>query len=206
MDDTSHETVRAVRDERFRYVRNYRPQRPYLQPIAYRDRAATMGEIYRVLESDNIPPSMWQWASATKPVEELYDTKADPDEVHNLADDLKHRATIERLRTALEEWIERIGDPLATDELEVLRARVWPPNGEQSTTAKPMLRRDPNSTLLSLSCDTPGASLGYRTPGMKTWTVYTKPFKFAEDELEVVAHRLGWKPARSTFSIESRKQ
>lgn len=205
MDDTSHDTIRAARDERFRYVRNYRPQLPYLQPIAYRDRAATMGQIYRVLESENVPPSMWQWASATKPVEELYDTVTDPDEVHNLADDPNHRATIERLRTALEEWVERIDDPLATDELEVLRTRVWPPSGEQPTTAKPIARRAPDSALIALSCVTPGASLGYRAHGMKSWKIYTKPFEFAGGELEVVAHRLGWKPNRSTFSIASGK-
>ena len=142
MDDTSHDTIRAVRDERFRYVRNYRPQLPYLQPIAYRDRAATMNEVYRVLNSDDVPATMWQWAAKTKPVEELYDTEADPDEVYNLADDPQHRATIERLRTALEEWVERIDDPLATDELEVLRTRVWPPDGKQRTTAQLELRHN----------------------------------------------------------------
>ncbi|MEO1065592.1 MAG: sulfatase-like hydrolase/transferase, partial [Actinomycetota bacterium] len=45
MDDASFETIRSVRTERFRYVRNYRPELPYLQPVAYRDRAKTLGEI-----------------------------------------------------------------------------------------------------------------------------------------------------------------
>jgi arylsulfatase A-like enzyme len=205
MDDTSHDTIRAVRDEQFRYVRNYRPDLPYLQPVAYRDRIATMGEIYRVIESKNVPRSMWQWASSTKPVDELYDTKTDPDEVNNLADNPKFAARKARMRAALEEWVKRIEDPLATEELEVLRTRVWPPHGKQPTTAWPMLMRDANSQLFSLSCDSPGASLGYRTGALKSWKVYTEPFEFAGGELEVVAHRLGWKPSRATFSVESNK-
>lgn len=202
MDDASHDTIRAVRDQRYRYVRNYRAATPYLQPIAYRDRAATMGEIYRVLESGNAPPSMWQWAADTKPAEELYDTEADPEELHNLADDANHADTKERLSAALDEWIERIDDPLATDEMEVLHTRVWPPNGKQPTTAQAVLTRAGNSGSITLSCDTPGASLGYRVASAKAWQVYDRPFTFDGDKIEVVAHRLGWKPSRATFSVE----
>ena len=203
MDDTCHDTIRAVRDERFRYVRNYRPQLPYLQPIAYRDRAATMHEVYRVLESGNVPPTMWQWASKKKPVEELYDTESDPEEVHNLADDPNHAGTIERLRCALDNWLEEINDPLATDELDVLRTRVWPPNGEQPTTAEPTFSFDSASGLVTLSCDTPGASLGFRTSDSETWQFYMSPFAYEGEHLEVVAHRIGWKPCRVELSIDA---
>jgi hypothetical protein len=43
--------------------------------------------------------------SASKPVEELYDTEADPWEVHNLAALPEHRATLERMRKRLQTWI-----------------------------------------------------------------------------------------------------
>lgn len=204
MDETSLDTIRAVRDQRYRYIRNYQPQQPYLQPVAYRDRAATMDEIYRVLDGDNVPPAMWQWQAKSKPEEELYDTVSDPDEIHNLADDPQQRATVERLRKALGDWIEQIVDPLATDEIEVLKTRVWPPEGKQPSTAQPELRRDLDSGLIHLSCETPGASLGYRAIGEKSWTVYEKPFEFNGNKLQVVAHRLGWKPARRTSKLESK--
>jgi hypothetical protein len=146
---------------------------------------------------------MWQWASSSKPVEELYDTQTDSDEVKNLADDPKFSKEKERLGAALEQWVTRIDDPLAADEMQVLRARVWPPGGKQPTTAPPKASRDGDSLLVSISCETPGASLGYRTEGSKSWHVYAKPFPFAGGKLEVVAHRLGWKPTRSEVAIDA---
>ena len=46
----------------------------------------------------------------TKPVEELFDTEADPHEVVNLADRPEHAETLKRMRAALERWQEDVGD------------------------------------------------------------------------------------------------
>ncbi|TWT43265.1 sulfatase family protein [Botrimarina hoheduenensis] len=197
MDDTSHDTIRAVRDERFQYVRNYQPERPYLQPLSYRDRAATMGEIYRMRDAGALTAAQWQWADSTKPRDELYDTQADPDEVVNLAGDPAYRDKQHDLSVALDAWIERTGDPLATDEIEVLRTRVWPPKGEQPTTAAPQVVIDPMTHRVEITCATPGASLGYRTRSDGSWMVYTVPFVWqTAPPLEFVAHRIGWKPTK----------
>ena len=50
--------------------------------------------------------------AARLPEEELYDTEDDPHEINNLArsPDAAHRATLERLRGALENWIEETKD------------------------------------------------------------------------------------------------
>lgn len=198
MDDTAHETIRSVRDQRYRYVRNYRPDQPYLLPIAYRDRAATMGEIYRLRDAGELTPPQWQWAAETKPREELYDTVADPDEVMNLIDDPQHAEKLAELRAALDAWIERIDDPLATDEVDVLKTRIWPPDGKQPVTAPPKVEYDQQRRMVTISCDTPGASLGYRLPGQGVWRVYDRPFRYESiPPMEYVAHRLGWKPAKN---------
>lgn len=203
MDDTSFETTRSARDERYRYVRNYQPQRPYLQPVAYRDRAATMGEVYRVLESGDVPEPMWQWAVKSKPIEELYDTQADPDEVQNLAADPAYAETKARLAAALEAWVERIDDPLAADELEVIRTRIWPPEGRQPTTAAAEARLEGSGAArrVVLESATEGASIGYRVGGAGSWTVYAGPFQPPAEPFETVAHRIGWKPARAEVSL-----
>ena len=46
----------------------------------------------------------------TRPVEELYDLKNDPYELHNLADDPAHRSQLKRMRKALQRWEQRSGD------------------------------------------------------------------------------------------------
>jgi len=52
----------------------------------------------------------------TKPKEELYDLKNDPWEINNLAEDVRHRKVLSRLRNALEARIKEVGDLAATPE------------------------------------------------------------------------------------------
>ena len=40
--------VRAVRDRRFKYIRNYRPDLPYLGWIPYRNRHPILQELWRL--------------------------------------------------------------------------------------------------------------------------------------------------------------
>ena len=44
-------------------------------------------------------------------VEEFYDFEKDPDALHNLVGDPRYRSELDRLRAALETWMERTGDP-----------------------------------------------------------------------------------------------
>jgi N-sulfoglucosamine sulfohydrolase len=46
-----------------------------------------------------------------RPAFELYDLEADPDEVHNLADDANHRDTLQALKKKLRDWQKRTRDP-----------------------------------------------------------------------------------------------
>ncbi len=55
-------------------------------------------------------------------VEELYDYEKDPDALHNLVGDPKHRAELERLRRVLGDWMARTKDPC----LEAFRHRDDP--------------------------------------------------------------------------------
>jgi hypothetical protein len=60
----------------------------------------------------------------SRPAEELYDTQADPWEIDNLADSPEHAETLERMRTALDEWRQRVGDPgLEAESIAVPQAR-----------------------------------------------------------------------------------
>jgi len=54
------------------------------------------------------------------PPEELYDLKADPHEIHNLAATPEHAETLARLRNVLEKWITDTDDQGRTLEPEEL--------------------------------------------------------------------------------------
>ena len=67
----------------------------------------TMNEWRRLNAEGKLDPTQAAFFAPTKPAEELYDTEADPDEVHNLADDPRHRAKLVELREALDRWMAR---------------------------------------------------------------------------------------------------
>lgn len=108
--DERDDRIRGVRGDRFHYIRNFRPELPYAQRIAYMEEMPTMREWRRLHAEGKLNPVQDAFFAPTKPVEELYDTEADPDEVHNLASDPHQRARLEAMRTTLEDWIEETND------------------------------------------------------------------------------------------------
>ena len=66
---------------------------------------------------------------------------ADPFEIHNLAFDPKRVEKMSEMREVLDAWIEMCDDPLDMPEDELVRTRVYPPEGEQRTTAPPRANR-----------------------------------------------------------------
>ena len=101
--------VRSVRDERYIYVRNYMPHKIYGQHLDYMFHTPTTRVWKRLYDEGKLkPPQTAFWER--KPPEELYDLTRDRDEVHNLAAAPEHRATLERLRAAQREQIDRVSD------------------------------------------------------------------------------------------------
>ena len=72
-----------------------------------------------------LTPIQAQYFSAPRPVSELYDVIADPYEVNNLAESPAHAADLRRLSTAMDEWIERVGDLSQISEKEMIET-MWP--------------------------------------------------------------------------------
>lgn len=107
--DESYDLVRTVRDERYRYVRNYMPHLPYGQHVAYMFTQASYQEWeQRWIDGDLTEVQSRFWRG--KPAEELYDLFKDPDEVHNLAGDRRHGDVLARLRRALDAHIVETND------------------------------------------------------------------------------------------------
>ncbi len=207
--DEAPDRIRAVRDERFKYIRNYRPDLPYGQSIAFRNNLATMQEIFRLHDEGALaPPADWYFV-ATKPVEELYDTAADPFEVVNLAGRPEHQAQLERMRAAHEAWVAETGDLGAVPESE-LAERFWP-GGVQPVTPAPKIEvaggGSDGALEVEIRSEVEGASLAYTfAEGADArWLLYTGRLRVeASGTLRAVAVRYGWaqsEGAGATFVV-----
>lgn len=114
--DRCDETVfrfRTVRDKQYRYIRNFTPDRPFLQANPYKEKQYPVWNLLKELAAqDKLTPPQALLAAPTMPEEELYDLAADPHEINNLIASTKpeHQAARERLREALTDWIEESKD------------------------------------------------------------------------------------------------
>ena len=107
--DERYDLVRSVRDQRYVYIRNFMPHKIYGQYIDYMFQTPTTQVWRRLYDEGKLnPPQRRFWE--TKPPEELYDLQADPDEIRNLAGTPDQRATLERFRKALREWLLAMRD------------------------------------------------------------------------------------------------
>jgi arylsulfatase A-like enzyme len=202
----NRETIRAIRDKRFRYVRNYKPDEPYIKSLAYRDRQKIMQELNRLIEEGALAEKQWQFSAQRKPIEEFYDTYSDPFEIRNLASNPEYYERISEMRAALDAWIAECNDPLDMPEDKLVRTRVYPPDGQQPTTAKPSIKLKPaggGKSAITITCTTEGASIGFRIRITKRsadarlpWTIYNGPLLVDEKcTIEAIAHRIGFKPS-----------
>jgi N-sulfoglucosamine sulfohydrolase len=120
---------RAVRDERWKYIRNLHPEYAFTTHIdlvsgrlgqraffsTWEAKAATSSEAAAIVKRYH-----------ERPAEELYDLDNDPHEQVNLALKSRHSADLTRLREELDRWITLQGD-------------------QQKTFAEPRLLSDPKS-------------------------------------------------------------
>jgi arylsulfatase A-like enzyme len=109
--DETVERIRSVRTDRFLYIRNFHPQRPHLQPNAYKDGKSivqTLRALHSAGKLDSLAESLL--FAETRPAEELYEWTSDRWQVKNLAADPAHRETLETLRARLDRWMEETKD------------------------------------------------------------------------------------------------
>lgn len=109
--DETVDHIRSVRTEQYKYIRNFLPNRPHLQPNRYKDTKPIVQKLRELHEQALLDQLTEQLLFApTRPPEELYDLVADPHEVRNLADDPAYASTLAELRHRLEGWMEETND------------------------------------------------------------------------------------------------
>ena len=208
--DETYDMVRAVRDKRYKYIRNYRPDLPYLLFVQFRNKHPILQEMWRLHAAGELNRVQELMFQSRRPVEELYDTWNDPHEIENLAGDPDYAPELERLSEALDDWRARVGDLGELPESEMVRR--WYPHGEQPVTAAPLFvpicEASPGTEvsadggvyegplLLQLHSATQGASLAYTLEhgDEPRWQLYTKPLRLTKGKTAVRAKaiRIGY--------------
>ena len=110
--------ARAVRDERFKYIRNLHPDYAFTTHIDL-----VGGEL-----GQRAFFSTWETAAKTdpqaaailtryhqRPAEELYDLQFDPNEQRNLADDSQYSEKLLEMRKSMDDWLLQQGDQQKVD-------------------------------------------------------------------------------------------
>ncbi len=101
--------ARAVRNERYKYIRNDYPDLP-LTPPADVVRSPTYVELLRLLEKDELDEARKVHFVVPRPAEELYDLRLDPHELKNLAADERYAPLLRAMRAALADWEAKTDD------------------------------------------------------------------------------------------------
>jgi uncharacterized sulfatase len=107
--DERYDMVRSVVGERYIYIRNYMPHKPYGQHVSYMFQTTTTQVWKKYFDEGKLNQAQSQFWK-TKPAEELYDLQNDPDEVINLAKSKEHTNILKRMRSAHLSHIRKIRD------------------------------------------------------------------------------------------------
>ncbi len=126
--DYTIDRIRAVTTNRYKYIRNFMTDKPYMQPN-YRDgweSLELMRQMYKDGELNEVQARFW---SDERPAEEFYDLQEDPHETNNLVHSYKreHALQLARHRDILYRWIIETDDkgrfPESNEALEAVLDR-----------------------------------------------------------------------------------
>lgn len=145
--------LRTVRDDRFRYLRNFTPWVPFLAFNEYKGKQYPVWNLLPQLHAQGrLTPVQDVLCQPTMPEEELYDLQTDPWEIHNLvrSEQPEHQARLRKLRAVLEKWIVETDDQgrrletleeLKKADVRFVPERDWrPPPGTREAAEAEALR------------------------------------------------------------------
>ncbi len=107
--DYTIDRIRTVRTERFRYIRNFLTDRPWMQP-QYRDGRNFVEVIRKMHKAGKLNEVQARFWDSKRPAEELYDMENDPHQIKNLAGDASYAKMLQKHRDILNSWIKRTDD------------------------------------------------------------------------------------------------
>ena len=214
--DESYDMIRAVRDQRYKYLRNEYRQTS-LPFLPYQFRHASSQELMGAMNDGTLTDKEQELFLEPRPPEELYDCEADPWEQENLAKSPEHREILLRMRGELEQWMLRYDRFGSIDETAMLHA--WWAGTVKPKTLRPALiplargqytegpKQPPvesgahfsSTTWFHLYCGTQGASIEWRldSAAPEEWLLFSRPFSLPQGthQLRIRAIRIGFEPS-----------
>ncbi len=195
--DEAPDLIRSVRDHRYRYIRNFMPHMPYSQDIAYMNEMPTMREWRRLAAAGQLTGSAALHFRPRKPVEELFDCRADPHQVRDLAQDPAHRVVLRRMRRALGDWMAETRDVglIPEPEFDALKREGDEP-AQAATPTFALLSTSEHGARVRVTSATPGASVLWTLhPGAEArWRLLSGPIQVAAGlRLRAQASRTGFR-------------
>ncbi len=182
---------RAVRDQRFKYIRSWQPDVSGSEGVSYRENMPMMRELRALYATGKLNAAQSRWFEAPG-AEQLFDLHADPHELHNLAAAPDFAAELQRLRNALDIWLAKTGD--MSDIPEARMAELFWPDGTQPVTASPTATL--TGSVVTLANASEHASIGYRVDD-GDWQLYVAPLSLeAGRTLQAKAVRYGWQESQ----------
>jgi len=209
--DESYDMIRSVRTKDFLYIRNYYPNEPFPIWVPYLSNMPIYREKLRLDAEGRLTGPQKSWMAYSRPPEELYDVKADPFQIKNLAGDQKYKTILDELSKRHEEWALQTNDMGRMNEPEMI-AQMWP-GGVQPVTDVPYFivnsPEEPSSknfrtggtfsspVTLGFYCPTHGASIVYTFEEKEKphWLLYAGPLhlKPGNYNIRLKAVRYGYK-------------
>ena len=209
--DESYDMIRSVRTKNYLYIRNYYQNEPFPIWVPYLSNMPIYKEMLRLDAEGKLTGAQKSWMAYSRPPEELYDVKADPFQIKNLANDPKYKSILSEMRKMHEKWTLETGDMGHLNEPEMIE-QMWP-GGIQPVTDVPYFiinapedRSSKNyrtggtftsPMTLSFYCPTHGASIVYTFEESENphWLHSTGPLhlKVGTFNIRVKAVRYGYK-------------
>lgn len=183
-----------VRDTRYRYIRNYLPEKSNYMPVQYRMQMPMMQRMLELYENGNLNEVQTIWFKAPRETEEFYDVENDPDEINNLIYDPSCKTEINRLRRKYNKWDRKYNALWKLPEAE--SRELFFPGGNQQVVSTPAIYQTSEGVVLQ--CKTRGVSFAYQINGKGCsdhhWFLYSKPVHAKKgDIITVIAVRAGFK-------------
>ncbi|MEL6191122.1 MAG: sulfatase-like hydrolase/transferase [Bacteroidota bacterium] len=186
--DNRYDSRRAIRNQRYKYIYNYSPEKPYQQQITFLEQMPLMWDILRLKKEGKLAEVQSSWLTNQKPREELYDLQEDPFELNNLAMNPAYNEIKTTLQRDLQKWQKQFGDLEDLDE-NIQAEQMWP-RGKQPQTARANVFLVDGKVVIN--CPTEGASIAYKTSTSDRWEIYTKPIPY-EGSITIKTQRYGYK-------------
>lgn len=220
--DESYDMIRSVRTRDFLYIRNFYPNEPFPIWVPYLSNMPIYKEMLRLDAENKLTGPQKSWMAYKRPPEELYDVKADPFQINNLAGNPEYKTVMNDLRKRQERWTLETGDMGHMNEPEMIE-QMWPGMKQPVTDIPYFIVNSPEDRAsknyrtggtfsspmtLGFYCPTHGSSIVYTFEEKENphWLLYSGPLhlKKGSYNIRVKAVRYGYKDSeelKAAFAI-----